>query len=172
MVWGHPGQTLDMPWYHRTLSNPRFRSATLIQPAPSAAASAPFCPYRRCFAGGTLVQPRCAPEADCVIFCVCGTCVEHLVFCCFPWNGVLASGHSSVRSAMFIAQTTLAPSKLRQERHRSSLPRGRRPCVRRPSSAYTAVTAEHFRQQAWATGNPAGFSSRCRPAAAHGCKSW
>jgi hypothetical protein len=24
VVWGHPAQTLDMPWYHRTLSNPRF----------------------------------------------------------------------------------------------------------------------------------------------------
>ena len=32
-------------------------------------------------------------------------------------NGVLTWGHSSARSAMSIAQTVLAPSKLRQERH-------------------------------------------------------
>jgi hypothetical protein len=36
---------------------------------------------------------------------------------CFRWNGVLAPGHSSVRSAMFIAQPVLAQNKLRQERH-------------------------------------------------------
>ena len=32
-------------------------------------------------------------------------------------NGVLAWGHSSVRSAMSIAQAVIGPSKLRQERH-------------------------------------------------------
>jgi hypothetical protein len=24
VVWGHPGQILDMSWYRRTPSNPRF----------------------------------------------------------------------------------------------------------------------------------------------------
>ena len=40
VVWGHSGQTLDILWYHRTPSNPRFRSATLIQLAPPAALAA------------------------------------------------------------------------------------------------------------------------------------
>jgi hypothetical protein len=30
VAWGRSGQTLDILWYHRTPSNPRFRSATLI----------------------------------------------------------------------------------------------------------------------------------------------
>jgi hypothetical protein len=44
VVWGHSGQTLEIFWHHRTPSNPRFRSATLIQltpPATLAAGSSP-----------------------------------------------------------------------------------------------------------------------------------
>ncbi len=53
-----------MPWYHRTRSNRRFRSATLIQLTPSAAASATFCPRRRCFVGGSPVILWLVPEVD------------------------------------------------------------------------------------------------------------
>jgi hypothetical protein len=41
----------------------RYRPATLIQPAPPAAASASFFPCRRCFAGDSPAQPSCVPEA-------------------------------------------------------------------------------------------------------------
>jgi len=68
---GWSGGTLDMPWYHRTPSNPRSRSAALIQLALSAVASAAFCLRRRCLAGDSPVIPRRIPEVDDEIPFIC-----------------------------------------------------------------------------------------------------
>ena len=52
-------------------SNPRLRSATLIQPAPSFLAPAAFCPRRRGHASGSPVIPRRVPEVDHEIPFIC-----------------------------------------------------------------------------------------------------
>jgi hypothetical protein len=72
--WTNPGQTLDMSWYHRPLSNPGFRSTTLIRLASPAAASAAFYPRRRCLAHGIPVVSRCVPQVVHLTCFGCGTC--------------------------------------------------------------------------------------------------